>query len=703
MIKKDEKSIEGIYKGTTEIASIYKGTDLLYENYKDRVVSGTNEISLLQSKANSLEYLKVYGKCEQGYDDLPLGYTRLSYIESSGTQYINTGIAPNSLTRVDYKVRPLEGSSDWTMIIAARMTSSNTGRFFPIAYASPANTLVRTTYGDAQETIQFSANQDLVGSFDAKNSVSTINNVSYSLANNNFNVQYYSNHIYLFGGSGYGDNLWLSKARIYYVKIWDNTTLVRSLIPCKRNSDGVIGMYDSAFKSFYTNQGTGTFIAGEEVKTPSPTNRMPIWCNNGIFKIRNTSGLPLLYTKLKYIESSGTQYIDTGFSPDSNTKVEYKVKSLENSRASSMIIGTRLSSSGTGRFFPIAYDHLSPMTMRTTYGNIDTFTNFGLNEILEGTFNPRSNYSTINDTSYSLANSGFVKSENNNLYLFGTSGYGSDLWLSTARIYYVKITDLNTVVRNFVPCRRNSDNVVGMYDKINDVFYTNSGTGTFIAGEVDDSVEMYIQGTTEKITINGSSLSGYTAEAVRLLGLGNYKDVQSVLDGNITRNTAIMAFDGTEAWVKNPNSPTFYLEILDRVSGKPETLCTHYEFSIASQANIENNYYGLSNSTTTRLFFIRDDRFTTVSQFTDYLKQQYRNATPMMFVYPLETPITQSYSGQPLTLPAGDNTITIWQSSMPELELEAKYKSKLNNNISNDFTFSQLDRYTFNEIKKMTF
>ena len=31
---------------------------------------------------------------------LPAGYTQLTYIESSGTQYINTGIVPKASTRV---------------------------------------------------------------------------------------------------------------------------------------------------------------------------------------------------------------------------------------------------------------------------------------------------------------------------------------------------------------------------------------------------------------------------------------------------------------------------------------------------------------------------------------------------------------------------------------------------------------------------
>ena len=32
-----------------------------------------------------------------------------------------------------------------------------------------------------------------------------------------------------------------------------------------------------------------------------------------------------------------------------------------------------------------------------------------------------------------------------------------------------------TLVRDFIPCYRNSDNEIGLYDLVNDIFYTNQG------------------------------------------------------------------------------------------------------------------------------------------------------------------------------------------------------------------------------------
>lgn len=63
-------------------------------------------------------------------------------------------------------------------------------------------------------------------------------------------------------------------------------------------------------------------------------------------------------------------------------------------------------------------------------------------------------------------------------YNGGTEGYLP----SISRIYSFKIYDNDFLVRNFVPCYRISDGVVGLYDVINDVFYTNAGTGDFTKG-----------------------------------------------------------------------------------------------------------------------------------------------------------------------------------------------------------------------------
>ena len=60
----------------------------------------------------------------------------------------------------------------------------------------------------------------------------------------------------------------------------------------------------------------------------------------------------------------------------------------------------------------------------------------------------------------------------------GTSGWATP---ARARIYFCKITNSGELVRDFVPAKNASD-VVGMYDMVSGQFFTNEGTGTFVAG-----------------------------------------------------------------------------------------------------------------------------------------------------------------------------------------------------------------------------
>ncbi|MBQ6011811.1 MAG: hypothetical protein IJL23_01695, partial [Alphaproteobacteria bacterium] len=69
------------------------------------------------------------------------------------------------------------------------------------------------------------------------------------------------------------------------------------------------------------------------------------------------------------------------------------------------------------------------------------------------------------------------------LVVFG-GNTGSPVGSSGIRIYALSIKENDSLKRNFIPARRNSDNVVGMYDTVSKTFFTNAGTGSFVAGPV---------------------------------------------------------------------------------------------------------------------------------------------------------------------------------------------------------------------------
>ena len=68
------------------------------------------------------------------------------------------------------------------------------------------------------------------------------------------------------------------------------------------------------------------------------------------------------------------------------------------------------------------------------------------------------------------------------LYLFTSYGSGNTVPLLSTKIYKVIIYENEVKVRYLIPCYRKSDNVAGMYDGVNDIFYTNTSTGSFIVG-----------------------------------------------------------------------------------------------------------------------------------------------------------------------------------------------------------------------------
>ena len=68
---------------------------------------------------------------------------------------------------------------------------------------------------------------------------------------------------------------------------------------------------------------------------------------------------------------------------------------------------------------------------------------------------------------------------NANLILFRVL---NDNRVFLGKIYSVKVYDDNILIRDLVPCYRKFDNVIGMLDLVNNVFYANAGSGKFLKG-----------------------------------------------------------------------------------------------------------------------------------------------------------------------------------------------------------------------------
>ena len=184
----------------------------------------------------------------------------------------------------------------------------------------------------------------------------------------------------------------------------------------------------------------------------------------------------------------------------------------------------------------------------------------------------------------------------------------------------------------------------------------------YVAGGV------YADGTVETI----EDTIGNTATAEMLLKVGNYQDVQSIIDGAITRNVGVKVFDGTESWVAGASGVTrFSIQTIPYASGVTEMFCNILPYDGNKQA--AETVAGTFNTGSPYIRFAPGNGITTVEQWQQYLADQYAAGTPVILVYPLATPITESVAGQTLQVTDGDNVLEITQAGMAGLELEVEY------------------------------
>ena len=178
------------------------------------------------------------------------------------------------------------------------------------------------------------------------------------------------------------------------------------------------------------------------------------------------------------------------------------------------------------------------------------------------------------------------------------------------------------------------------------------------------------------------SLNGQTATAQDLLSCGaDYVDVQNITTGEITRKVGFYIFDGTETWLLRPSQPSTgvcYTCILGTYKRDENATyyCNTFNTSIATS---ETQPLGtLSFSTSYVLVFLDDTQFPTAADWQEYLLQQYNNGTPVIIVYPLATPTTETVTAQTnLQTIAGNNTLTITQAAVDGLQISGRYKQTI--------------------------
>lgn len=188
------------------------------------------------------------------------------------------------------------------------------------------------------------------------------------------------------------------------------------------------------------------------------------------------------YTPVKYLESTGTQYIDTGFT--SNTPIAgyyIKYQNSQNHSSDDTVMGVlspnrcigteRLQAWTCWRETGTGMDGSQKVVIVST-DIVESYLNY---------LNSQKRRIDVNEQTKMIGDISSVTSINNNsCYIFATNingrAYGN---ASGVRVYGAKITLNNEIVRDYIPVL-DKMGVPCLYDKVEGKFYYNQGSGEFL-------------------------------------------------------------------------------------------------------------------------------------------------------------------------------------------------------------------------------
>ena len=229
------------------------------------------------------------GKIEEKVNGkLPTAFEEVEYIESTGTQYIDTKYIPKTNTELRLEISfsgNFNNATDGRTTIFQAMNNDR-AYVFSLNFGGDSNQSKQLfawidkvwsgNYADVQmidisDTIK--NNKNLITMKSGKITYGTVSRTLFEKTVDN------DRSLFLLGNRSSNGNIVTFKAynaKVYSLKLLEGDDLKRDFLPCyctqeiidvdgKTCPSGTIGLYDLVEDQFYTNQGTGTFLKGEDV------------------------------------------------------------------------------------------------------------------------------------------------------------------------------------------------------------------------------------------------------------------------------------------------------------------------------------------------------------------------------------------------------------------------------------------------------
>ena len=371
--------------------------------------------------------------------------------------------------------------------------------------------------------------------------------------------------------------------------------------------------------------------------------------------LRGLYRLPIEYQELDYIQSTGEQYINTGIIPNDysgNWSFEFDFQLLELPSANAYACGTGSSAGRSGNF------QIASSGRLTCY--IGTSSAVAIASVPAATaeLTSRNTYKCIlqnnddsevqkNETRVGYTGNTSTTTSSRAFYLFSMTETAT----LKMKVYSFKARDNNNnLVRNMIPCYRKSDKRAGLYDIINNNFYSYTGTTDFIKGNNANTYVDYIDYASQKIYRN----------VTKLVLTGNEEDWATLGSGT---------------------SRMFRLKISDNqivpLSVDTLQLCNYAECKtvIIEGTEVGASVY-FSGSLKKTYFRIRlEDTSISLNTFKATLQEYYTNGKPFTIIYPAYT--TTEENTELIQLDTlKPTTIIDVNTEIPSTNVYIKYKGK---------------------------
>ena len=205
---------------------------------------------------------------------LPTAYSQLEYIESTGTQYIDTGITARYAIgmKCDFQTQQNSGcnlsqvyggnkGSFQIIYMITTMGNWSSQKFAGGYDVGPWADGRGVAYGDYdanRHTLNFNISGDYSVTFDSV--PITLQSPIYSDDGITATIPLFCSWVISTGTARE-----YAKMKLYSCSMYDSGELVRDFIPARRVSDSKIGLYDTVSKTFFTDVNGGNFLGGNPV------------------------------------------------------------------------------------------------------------------------------------------------------------------------------------------------------------------------------------------------------------------------------------------------------------------------------------------------------------------------------------------------------------------------------------------------------